>query len=110
MNVYKIIAKYEEDENQSIVIVGKFKENNFLDSDSEYYGYVRDYSDIGYRRYPFVMEEYDDKNAILDWGGFDDTKTTLNIFRRRIAVGEKLIRTEQNEPSNYTITEVNQIA
>ena len=97
MGVYKIIANYGEDERQHIVIIGRLDDNNFLDPDSEYYGYVNDWynEESSYRRYPFIMEEYDDNNAILDWGGFDDTKTILDVFQRRIAVNEKLTRTEQ---------------
>jgi hypothetical protein len=109
VRIVKITAKFDEDEKQYIVIVGRQCDDGRLDKTSEHYGYVYDWSDPdkGYYQYPFLMEQFDDSNGLLDWGGWDTkTKSIVDVFARRIVPGEKLHRSDDGERSAYTIANV----
>jgi hypothetical protein len=54
----------------------------------------------------FVAERLSDTEAILDWGGFDPTTTTADVYGRRLVQGEKVVRVEDGESSVYTIKSI----
>jgi hypothetical protein len=112
MRAVKIVATYDNDQRQNIVFVGRQNSDGKLDDDFEYFGYVTDWDDDvkNYLRYSFTMAQMGGQEAILEWGGFDvETQTSINVYQRRIVVGEKITRRESNEPSIYSVTEVTAI-
>lgn len=112
MRVVKVVAAYDEDKRQDIVFVGRQNSDGKLDDDFEYFGYVTDWTDDtqNYLRYPFTMAHMGNQYAIIEWGGLDlETRTTINVFQRRIVVGEKVIRREANEQTAYSVIEVSAI-
>ena len=111
MTYVRIVATYNDDERQKIIIVGPQKETKYLASNIEMFGYIRDWSEEenNYVEYPFILRNLSEKDGIADWGAFDTTKTILNLYGRRIAPGEAIERTEDNVIYNYTISAVTEI-
>lgn len=108
MTPVRIVASYDEDETQKIVIVGFLTNDGHLKPGAEAFGYVVDWDEDSNcnLRYPFVLEPVDENNAMLSWGGFDSTPTSINVMGRRLVTGEKIVRRESGESSHYTVRSV----
>jgi hypothetical protein len=104
----RIVATWDEDENQTFVLIAIQDDRGWLSDNVEIFGYVKDWDEnCRYARYPFVVECLSDTEAILDWGGFDSTTTTTaDIYGRRLVQGEKVVRVEDGESSVYTIKSI----
>ena len=108
MNYARIIAKYDQDPGETLVIIGRLGNGDQLQAGAEAYGYAKDWNDDeqNYARYPFILEPLDAHSAALSWGSFDDTKSVIDIMGRRLAKGVKLIRQEIGERHSYTIQSI----
>ena len=73
----KITAFYTEDGESSIVFVAPVQSNQQLNSDSDSFGfgYIENRDEGTLTRYPFILEEFDEQLALLDWGS-DSGKIT----------------------------------
>ncbi|CAN7635873.1 hypothetical protein LJR232_004677 [Aquipseudomonas alcaligenes] len=108
MKPVRIVAQWAEDERQTLVIVALQADDMSIATTVEAFGYVKDYDDEDrmYVRYPFVLEEYSDTEALMDWGALDDTRTLIDLYGRRIVPGEALIRNERGERYDYQVVSV----
>jgi hypothetical protein len=108
MNYARIIAEYDQDSKQTLVIIGRLGNGDQLQPGAEAYGYAKDWieDEQNYGRYPFILEPLDAHSAALSWGSFDDTKSVVDIMGRRLAKGVKLIRQEIGERYTYTIKSI----
>lgn len=78
----KIKASYVDDDSSTIVLVAPVTINQQLktDCDAFGFGYVENHEVSGLERYPFVLEEYDEKLALLDWGSFLEKKQSNDRY------------------------------
>lgn len=107
MKSVRIVAKWDEDEAQSLVLVAAQDENGWIADNVEMFGYVKDQDDDHkYVRYPFVAEKISERDAVLDWGALDNTTATANLYGRRLVAGEKIQRIENREIYEYTIVSI----
>ena len=85
MKPVRIVAQWAEDERQTLVIVALQADDMSIATTVEAFGYVKDYDDEDrmYVRYPFVLEEYSETEALMDWGALD-TRTLIDLYGRRI--------------------------
>lgn len=104
----RIVASYDGDKTQKIVIVGSVSADGHLRPKAEAFGYVTDWDDESNcnLRYPFILEPIDQGVAMLNWGGFDATQTSIDIMGRRLVKGETFTRRESGESWRYTIQSV----
>ena len=108
MHHARIVATYDTDTQQKIIIACRLTDAGHLQPGAEGFGYVTDWEDDEqrYAQYPFILQPLDNSQAALSWGAFDTTQTTVDIMGRRLVAGEKLVRREANERYAYTIISV----
>lgn len=104
----RMVATYNDDVEQNIVIVGFLTEERHLRPNAEAFGYAKDWDDEDkvYHRFPFILEPIDDEHAMLSWGGFDTTSSEIDVMGRRLVEGEKVVRREDGEHWEYTIKSI----
>lgn len=104
----RIVATCDDDNGQTIVIVGFLTEERHLRPKAEAFGYVKDWTDEvkTYVRFPFILEPMDSVCAMLGWGGFDPTASEIDVLGRRLVPGERIVRREGGETWNYTIKSI----
>ncbi|MFO1496310.1 MAG: hypothetical protein U1F26_16815 [Lysobacterales bacterium] len=104
MKYARLVATHDDEPSETLVVVGQFNYDDWLVPKQEAFGYVKDLEmDGNLYRYPFILEPDTGKTATLNWGGFDDTLTLVDLLNRRLAKGEKIVRTEGGERYSYTI-------
>jgi len=100
----KIEAVYTEDGESSIVFVAPVQNNQKLNSDSDAFGfgYIENREKGEVTRYPFILEEFDEKLALLDWGSDSEkNKTTVDIIDRPLSTGTIITYNEIDEEGNH---------
>lgn len=112
MKIVRLNAVCDEDERQYVVMLLRQANDGTLDVEFEHFGYVNDFNDDtkDYEMYPFTMAQMDDTRAVLDWGAWDETTTTFDVFGRRLVSGETIVRTELNEKWPYRIKEIQTVS
>jgi hypothetical protein len=108
MKYARIVATYDDDKAQKVIIVGALTEDGHLHPKAEAFGFVVDWCEESesYCRYPFVLEPIDQTSAALSWGGFDDTRSTVDLLGRKLVKGEQFMRSESGQRWRYTIQSV----
>ena len=111
MSYVRIVAAYDDDDRQRMIIVGPQKIDNSLSDNVEMFGYIKDWSEdeSNYVEYPFILKNISETDGVADWGAFDETRTVLDVYGRRLVEGEKIVRTENNEVYKYTIISISEI-
>lgn len=100
----KIEAIYTEDGESSIVFVAPVLNNLKLNSDSDSFGfgYIENRDKGELTRYPFILEEFDETLALLDWGSDSGkNKTTVDILDRPLTAGTLITYNETDEEGNH---------
>lgn len=115
----KVIAHYIDDGKSSISFVSPVLDNKSLSYDNDAFGYgvVENHETGGLERYPFVMEEFGDGLALLDWGVTIEKNTaTIDVLDRPLNVGGLITYNEVDEdgtrhgPYRYRITAIEPFA
>lgn len=100
----QITAFYTEDGESSIVFVAPVQSNQKLNSDSDAFGfgYIENRDKGVLTRYPFILEEFDEQLALLDWGSDSGkNKTTVDIIDRPLTVGTLITYNETDEQGDH---------
>lgn len=115
----KVTAHWAEDEKSNITFVSPVTDVHKLSYDSDAFGYgvVENYETGGIERYPFVMEDYGNGLALLDWGSTIERNTaTIDVLDRPLNVGGTITYNEVDEngtrhgPYAYRITSIEPFA
>lgn len=112
MPFIRLVATYDQDQRESMVIVGPQDEKGHLVGKYEMFGYSKEWVEESktYCRYPFILTRISHDEAVADWGDWDDTKTILDVLERRLVKGEKIVRSESGDKHSYTIVGISEIA
>ena len=87
-------------EKEDVMVFDAFIGNDGFVKPMELFGYAIEDGD----KWPMTIKQVR-KVGVLEWGAGDEgTTTSLNLFEKRIAVGEYFTRTDitGNETANYT--------
>ena len=115
----KVTALWVEDGKSNISSVSPVLDDKKLNYDSDAFGYgcVENYEQSGIERYPFVMEDFGDGLALLDWGSTIEKNTaTLDVLDRPLSVGGIITYNETDEdgvqhgPYSYRISSIEPFA
>lgn len=110
MRKVKIIAVYTEHPTETMWFIASLNANNVVNIDKDDIGYGSvDWSGTWYS---FTLYEHDDYRAGIDWKdtSFINSRATLDILGRRLAVGEILRYNDAGEHFNYKIASLEYIA
>lgn len=103
MRKAKITAKYIDNPNETMWFFVHLDDNNFVDIDRDNIGYGS--VDWGGIWYGFNLFEHDDSRVGIDWKdkSFNNSRGTIDILDRRLAVGEIVRYIDAGEHFNYKI-------
>lgn len=104
MKKVKISASYLENPKETMWFFAYFDDNNNIDFDRDNIGFGS--IDWGGTWYNFNLYEHDEARAGLEWldPSFENSKATIGILGRRLAVGELLRYVDACEHFTYEIT------
>lgn len=108
MQTCRIVATCDSDKKQTIVIHARMDSLGHLHPKAEAFGYVKDWIEdsSNYLRHPFILEPLGGSEAMLSWGGFDDTASVIDVMGRRLVKGEKFRRRQDGESWSYTVNSI----
>ncbi|MFV8847716.1 hypothetical protein [Serratia fonticola] len=106
MSENRVTASFIDDPLSKIWFTIHLDEHGFADIDRDIIG--RGSVDWGGVWHDFSLYEYDEKRAGLDWLNpeYSEFKATLDVFDRRLAIGEVVIYIDDTERYAYRIEKV----
>lgn len=111
MSYVRMLAVHDDDEKETLVLVGRQDEKMCFFTHEEAFGYVKDFDDDDskYYKYPFILYYIEDNDAQLDWGAFDNCLDVIDIMQRPVVNGTKIVRTQGKDRWMYTVKSIHNL-